>query len=114
MRKYIFRKVKFWIGLSLLVEPCVGRLRALSPLVARVGRLSNWELANGSTEPKNKSRQYNFGSAYDIDFKPTSGFELIDENWKVENWIKMNGDKERFNGCKAFQKVLDSKFLIKN
>ena len=55
--------------------------------------------------------QYNFGSAYDIDFKPTSGFELIDENWKVENWIKMNGDKERFNGCKAFQKVLNGEFI---
>jgi len=23
----------------------------------------------------------------------------------------MNGDKERFNGCKAFQKVLDGEFI---
>ena len=38
---------------------------------------------------------------------------MIDDNWKVENWIKIVDDKERFNGCKAFQKVLDGEFLTR-
>ena len=50
---------------------------------------------------------YNFGTHYDLDFTPAPEHELIDANWDIDNWI--NGDD--YDGCAAFQQVLDGKSL---
>ena len=53
-----------------------------------------------------------FGQSYDIDFKPRSGLELnIAKNWDVNNWITGNQDDGfKYDGCAAFQNVLDGKY----
>ena len=53
-----------------------------------------------------------FGTRYDIDFKPRPGLELnIAKNWDVNNWITGNQDDGfKYDGCAAFQNVLDGKY----
>ena len=52
-----------------------------------------------------------FGTSYDINFQPRVGMELNNtENWNVNNWITGNQDEGfKYNGCSAFQKILDGK-----
>ena len=52
-----------------------------------------------------------FGTSYDIKFQPEVGLELNNsENWNVNNWITGNQDDGfEYDGCSAFQKILDGK-----
>ena len=52
---------------------------------------------------------FSFGDHFDVDFVPQAGMEMIDSNWKVENWT--TGPSHQYDGCAAFQKVLDGKFF---
>ena len=51
---------------------------------------------------------FSFGDHFDVDFVPQAGMEMIDSNWKVENWT--TGPSHQYDGCAAFQKILDGKF----
>ena len=51
---------------------------------------------------------YHFGTHYDLAFSPAPEHELNRDNFKVDNWIDENNN---YDGCAAFQTVLDGKPL---
>ena len=58
---------------------------------------------------------FSFGTNYDLDFIPETGMELVNSNWDVDNWITGNAnDGFVYDGCAAFQKVLDGKIIPYN
>ena len=55
---------------------------------------------------------FSFGTNYDLNFIPEAGMELVNSNWDVDNWITGNAnDGFVYDGCAAFQKVLDGKTI---
>ena len=55
---------------------------------------------------------FSFGTNYDLNFIPETGMELVNSNWDVANWITGNAkDGFVYDGCAAFQKVLDGKSI---
>ena len=55
---------------------------------------------------------FSFGTNYDLNFIREAGMELVNSNWDVDNWITGNAnDGFVYDGCAAFQKVLDGKTI---
>ena len=55
---------------------------------------------------------YSFGTNFDLNFVPEAGMELQNSNWDVQNWVTGNAsDGFVYDGCAAFQKVLDGKTI---
>ena len=49
-----------------------------------------------------------FGSHYELDYVPQ--IELHEKNWNVQNWITKNENGDLvYDGCAAFQQVLNGK-----
>ena len=77
--------------------------RVLKKLILRIDGRSRFHRARPECLP-------NFGDNYDVNFVPEAGMELIDSNWDVDNWVTGNRDDGFvYDGCAAFQKVLDGK-----
>ena len=77
--------------------------RVLKKLILRIDGRSRFHRARSECLP-------NFGDNYDVNFVPEAGMEMIDSNWDVDNWVTGNRDDGFvYDGCAAFQKVLDGK-----
>lgn len=95
--------------------------RSLKKLILRIDGYSRHNRADSRCFPRlvfvsnrqpfeHRKTHISFGDHFDVDFVPQAGMEMIDSNWNVQNWITGNqNDGFVYDGCAAFQKVLDGK-----